>query len=914
MFLLFMLAAAAQSASAQQIVNTTFDGDWVNCFPWEAGSYTASPRGTQPEGWNISNVSNTAMPVVGSEETGADGTGKAVKLTNVEVMGQTAPGYMTLGTCWATAETKLTNVQNADGGVFGGMAFTWHPDAVRFTYKSDRSGGEENVSFIAYLWKGTWTQKDVPSNTAVGIFSWGSATKVTMTDRIQNILGKDCLTGGAITKTDDAALIASAEYYNNQAQDDWTTVVLPLNYGEYAGQPVEVEKMNIVVASNGLFDDRGIIKSGNSVTVDDVELIYYHALSALSFEGATLDFSEDVTDYTVNGNYDETKLQYAVKGQAATASTSFDEETQVLTIRVEGEDVAINPNSFTEYTVQFKADEGGDDEPVTIDSKTYPLDLYVTIAGETGSKQTAQILVEKLQNGNINFVLKNFVLNAGDELMPIGNIIVRDLEVAADDSFAYKGGLQLEAGDESYSMWYGPTVTQMAGGSVPVDLKGRFIGENTLQVYIYIDMEVSLGYKVIVHLGYDRATMAVSADTKYSTFCAPFAIALPSGVQAYTIDSATPSGLLLLSKVNFFVPANTPVVLTADAGLATTEFFGLPVEGTPVSGLLTGVFEETSVPANCYALQSVDGKVGFYPAAGTAIGANCCYLTPKVEAKAFFFEVEEVPGHVPFELTQDLYNVLKGQTQGGQAWDGNGGIRLGNNSDIFSWGDKFYVMNITGIPDKLRFRYQSSSGASSRQYVIYESPDGENFTEIWRDNKGSGVDGNSYQSPDIQLSPDTRFIKFFYYGNCAAYYREVYVSELVKYESDTHDLHLNETESTASFTFTHANADMGKITVTAPEAITVDAPDMVGGRDVYEKQTINVSYDVDKGDIDDYIIITNGTQTERIHVTARMEDPVAIRGIQTETEENAAVYNLSGQRLGRMQKGINIVNGKKVLK
>ena len=32
-----------------------------------------------------------------------------------------------------------------------------------------------------------------------------------------------------------------------------------------------------------------------------------------------------------------------------------------------------------------------------------------------------------------------------------------------------------------------------------------------------------------------------------------------------------------------------------------------------------------------------------------------------------------------------------------------------------------------------------------------------------------------------------------------------------------------------------------------------------------------------------------------------------------ETEEGTVIYNLSGQRLNKMQKGINIVNGKKVL-
>ena len=43
------------------------------------------------------------------------------------------------------------------------------------------------------------------------------------------------------------------------------------------------------------------------------------------------------------------------------------------------------------------------------------------------------------------------------------------------------------------------------------------------------------------------------------------------------------------------------------------------------------------------------------------------------------------------------------------------------------------------------------------------------------------------------------------------------------------------------------------------------------------------------------------------------EDADAISLIQTDAEENDAIYNIAGQRMGKMQKGINIVNGKKVL-
>ena len=49
-----------------------------------------------------------------------------------------------------------------------------------------------------------------------------------------------------------------------------------------------------------------------------------------------------------------------------------------------------------------------------------------------------------------------------------------------------------------------------------------------------------------------------------------------------------------------------------------------------------------------------------------------------------------------------------------------------------------------------------------------------------------------------------------------------------------------------------------------------------------------------------------------IPVSLDVEDPTGIVPPFIATEEKGAIYNLSGQRLQKMQKGINIVNGKKI--
>ena len=449
-------------------------------------------------------------------------------------------------------------------------------------------------------------------------------------------------TGGAVSKTDDAELIASVEYYANTLVSSWTTQEFPLIY-KSSSTP---EKLNIVIASNGLFDDRSTIKNGNYVIADDVELVYWHALSALSYQGATLNFSENTTSYDLSSvAYDETKLSYTVKGKAATATTSYDEETAVLTIRVEGEDFESNPNSFTEYTVQFKLPVVG---PQVVSSKTYSEDLYVSTAGETSEKQVADVLVETLDNGNINFVLKNFVLGEGEEAMPVGNIVVENLTVYSDNTFTFNGGIQLLDGDDpAYAgQWAGPGVTMMCGGSVPLDLSGKFIGEDRVVVYIAINLKNTFGYLVDVHLGYARATMAVNAQAQYGTFCAPYAVAVPDGITAYTVSDVV-ERVLTLDEVGTTIPANTPVVLFAENGLETVESFGIAESGDPTVGLLTGVYESTAAPVGSYVLQYLADKVGFYQVEEgqqPTVGANRCYLTVSGSnpAKAFYFDEDDV--------------------------------------------------------------------------------------------------------------------------------------------------------------------------------------------------------------------------------------------------------------------------------
>lgn len=338
-----------------------FSGDWETCIPWDSEGNT-KPSGTQPKGWHISNVQNLLGAVIaGKKAEGSNGTTVAVKLTNQKFSGQKIPAYMSLGTPWATAETYFSIVRKADGGVFGGLEFTYRPDAISFDYQRNNSNGKENATAIAYLWKGTWTQTNVPGNTAVGFAGYGTATKVTMTNRDRNVLGNEtsATLGDPATHTADAKLIAKLEQsISESTKGTWKRMTIPFTYKDDTAIP---EYINVIFAANDYFGDRNGIVADNSLTIDNVKLVYYHALNSLTYNGTPVaNFDEGTTEYTLNGKLAEDfdKVKFTVKGAGATYDVAKDEANNVATITVKGNDYDVNPSSKTVYTIKFDGTVG----------------------------------------------------------------------------------------------------------------------------------------------------------------------------------------------------------------------------------------------------------------------------------------------------------------------------------------------------------------------------------------------------------------------------------------------------------------------------------------------------------------------------------------------------------------------------
>ena len=141
----------------------------------------------------------------------------------------------------------------------------------------------------------------------------------------------------------------------------------------------------------------------------------------------------------------------------------------------------------------------------------YTEPLLVIINDETPEPQDANIVVQDNGNGTINFVLKNFILKAGADETPIGNICVENLAYTVESDglkhFSYTGSINIQNGDQAgVSEWYGPLL-----GPIPVVLQGK-LNDEKLYVTIDIDMQSVLQQMIHVQLGTDDFVAEVTGD------------------------------------------------------------------------------------------------------------------------------------------------------------------------------------------------------------------------------------------------------------------------------------------------------------------------------------------------------------------------------------------------------------------
>ncbi len=231
---------------------------------------------------------------------------------------------------------------------------------------------------------------------------------------------------------------------------------------------------------------------------------------------------------------------------------------------------------------------------------------------------------------------------------------------------------------------------------------------------------------------------------------------------------------------------------------------------------------------------------------------------------------------------------------------------IGNGSAT-DWTHKYEVLSFKGVPDKLSFNfayiytveanignptlcydnlssfaqkilgiggYSDTRKGVGNTHMLYveESADGNSWTTIWTDDDGSNQDTRS--SGEIQLNKATRYLRFHHSCNFSNSYTNISITEL-KYV---------ETPDPSSIDFGSAVINSGEVSKTsvinwcnvAPLTVTSSNPRFTvnpasfGNYEQYSTQILTISYThtneagTNSGDI----TISNGVQSQTIHVTA----------------------------------------------
>ena len=453
-----LLGTFSVSAQEYQLPNLGFS-NWKSqngetTLTADNGSTQVRP-GTEPTGWNGSNI-NQVMDIANLVTKVEENGNAHVKIYNHDVLGNIVPGYMTLATPWVFAYGSgfgmITYAKYGDGGSYGGVNFTYIPDAISLRYK--KSGGTGETSHvIAYLWNGTF-KSSVPNkvNTA-GVYTYDR--ELEDVDRV--VMGRQ-----TDNVSETGTLIASVDKEISDDTDGWVEEEIPLTYKDgVEGKP---EKMNVILSASDYWT-RSNLKKGTTFEVDDVKFVYYSELASLTYDNKPITVQEnmDLSDQ----KYDESKLSCTLTGKGATVDKSYNRVTGVLTLTVKGNDWTEQNQNQHVYTIQF---EKPTPAPASEVAGTYNRWITVNMGGTDISESANNIEITKTGENTVSFSLDHFYLYGGD----FGPVVIADAQTV----YAEDGSIDIIAESKPVEI---PNL-----GPLPIALTGNLSKENKLTAILDI--------------------------------------------------------------------------------------------------------------------------------------------------------------------------------------------------------------------------------------------------------------------------------------------------------------------------------------------------------------------------------------------------------------------------------------------
>ena len=252
-----------------QVSNSNFE-DW---------SGAAFDGEIQPKGWNACNVEQVGFKFnFAHRETGHNG-GYCMMVQDQDVgaMGitETSPGYFSLGKPWAYV-ASITAINQATAGTSGGITWTHRPDSLAVWIKRTGSNTDkEDFYLLYYSWSGT------AKGTKYKGKNGSCTTTGGYTDEESDV--RQALNGNECGTNTMAKQIAEGMWREKKTYGNWTRMVVPIYY---MNNDVP-QKMNLIFSASNYPNFRansGLYK-GNSLYVDDVEMIYSSKIQKLLVDG-----------------------------------------------------------------------------------------------------------------------------------------------------------------------------------------------------------------------------------------------------------------------------------------------------------------------------------------------------------------------------------------------------------------------------------------------------------------------------------------------------------------------------------------------------------------------------------------------------------------------------------------------------
>lgn len=263
-----ILLFGVSSLFAQQVPNPSFED-------WSGEKYNDE---IQLKDWYASNVTQVGFKFnLAHREAGHTGSySMMVQDTEVGAMGITevSPGYFSLGKPW-THLPSITEINKATAGTSGGINFKYRPDSMSVWIK--RTGAnvdKEDFYLLYYAWSGTAKGSKYKGKN-------GSCTSISQTNEESDI--RLALNANECGTDQKANQIAEGMWREKKEYGNWTNIKVPIYYFNNDVPTM----MNIIFSASNYPNYRANdgLYQGNSLYVDDVELIYSSKIQKLYIGG-----------------------------------------------------------------------------------------------------------------------------------------------------------------------------------------------------------------------------------------------------------------------------------------------------------------------------------------------------------------------------------------------------------------------------------------------------------------------------------------------------------------------------------------------------------------------------------------------------------------------------------------------------